>query len=52
MLEKIKNFIYKHLAKVLTLLFTVGTIYTVNSACTLVYGQTEEPESLNRFKKI
>lgn len=27
------------------------TIFTVNSACVIVLGQKEEPESLRRFKK-
>ncbi len=33
-------------------ILTILTIYTVNSACVIVLGQDEEPESLNRFKKI
>ena len=51
MLKKIKNFIKKNLANLLMVLFTIGTIYTVNSACTCLYGQPVEPESLKRFKK-
>lgn len=35
-------------AAVLTFL----TIFTVNSACVVVLGQDEEPESLKRFKKL
>lgn len=27
------------------------TMFTVNSACTIILGQDKEPESLNRFKK-
>ena len=44
--------IKQKLAKLLTFIFTIGAIYTVNSACTIIYGQDEEPESLKRFKKI
>lgn len=41
----------KNLAKLLSFIFTIGTIYTVNSACILMYGQEKEPESLSRFKR-
>ena len=51
MLKKVIEFIERNLANILVFLFTIGTIYTVNSACTLLYGQPEEPESLKRFKK-
>lgn len=52
MLNKIKQFLLKNSAKILSLVLTVGTVYTVNSACAIGYGQIEEPESLKRFKKI
>lgn len=47
----IKN-LKKNLAKVLSYVLTIGTIYSVNSACTIGYGQIKEPKSLKRFKKF
>lgn len=38
--------------KMLSGILSMLAIYTVNSACVIVLGQDEEPESLNRFKKI
>ena len=42
----------KYVALFFSFIFTIITISTVNSACTIIYGQDEEPESLKRFKKI
>lgn len=41
----------KNFAKFLALVLTVGTVYSVNSACWLVMGQEKEPDSLKRLKK-
>lgn len=47
-MKKIKSGSLKLFASLLTLL----TVFTVNSACAVVLGQDEEPDSLKRFKKI
>ncbi len=47
MLNKINHFVLSYFAS----LITFFAAYTVNSACAMGLGQTEEPESLNRLKK-
>lgn len=44
--------IKRNIAKLLAFVFTIGTVYSVNSACILTFGQEEEPNSLKRFKKF
>lgn len=47
MVEKLKINLLQFISIILSLL----TIFTVNSCCTLIFGQEEEPKSLQRFKK-
>lgn len=47
MIKKLKSGSLQLFALMLSFL----TIFTVNSSCTLILGQEEEPESLKRFKK-
>lgn len=47
-MKKINRLILNSFVFVLTAL----TVFTVNSSCTLMLGQSKEPESLKRFKNI
>lgn len=42
----------KYLANIIDYILKSLTIYSVNTACNLVYGQEEEPSTLQRFKKL
>lgn len=48
MTYNLKKLMLNAFAGLLTLLAIVG----VNSACNIVFGQPEEPQSLSRYKKI
>lgn len=49
--NKLKIKALSNCMKVLSGVLTALTVYTVNSACVIVLGQEEEPESLKRLKK-
>lgn len=42
----------KFTANIFACMLSFLAISTVNSACVILLGQDEEPESLKRFKKI
>lgn len=48
MTEKLKKATLSTIAN----LIHITTIKTVNSACSVVWGQDKEPHSLQRFKKV
>lgn len=46
------NNIKKYVLKSFVWLISFFGVFSVNSACAILYGQEKEPESLSRYKKI
>ncbi|WP_296877727.1 cyclic lactone autoinducer peptide [Thomasclavelia sp.] len=44
--------IKKNCLAVLASIISFLAIFTVNSACTLLFGQEKEPKSLSKYKKF